>query len=348
MTNKTFKKTLSALIIGISVTSVSFCVISQEQTEVEKLLADSPKNWGKWGNDDQIGALNYLDENEVKRGAAAIQSGERFTLQLPMIHGVGPVFPGRVPVMHFMSQDEGIYSSNKSEPLSGGMKYSDDAVFMYLQGTTHMDAIGHAWYANKVYNGKSSDTTVHGHDFVDIAQLGDVGVAGRGVLLDIGRLRGDDNHRLAPNDCVTLEDIQSAAKKQKLKLKKRDILLIRTGSMGRFYDDEDKQNWDALTEPGLCYSDALVKWVDDMEIPVIAADNLAVEKAAQEINGSSFVIPLHGALIRDLGVILTELYWLDDLADDSAEDGQYSFFFTVAPLKMRGGTGSPINPMVIK
>jgi kynurenine formamidase len=60
------------------------------------------------------------------------------------------------------------------------------------------------------------------------------------------------------------------------------------------------------------------------------------------------VIPLHGALIRDLGVVLTELYWLDDLADDSAEDGQYSFFFTAAPMKMKGGSGSPVNPMIIK
>ncbi|WP_299073148.1 cyclase family protein [uncultured Paraglaciecola sp.] len=343
-----FKTTLSTLFFGVAMATISFASLAEDSTKIADLLADSPKNWGKWGKDDQIGALNYLDENQVKRGVKAVRSGDRFTLQLPMVHGIGPVFPGRIPVMHFMSQDEGIYSANKSEPASGGMKYSDDAVFMYLQGTTHMDALGHAWYSDQVYNGKSSDTTVHGHDFVDIAQLGNVGVAGRGVLVDVGRLRGDANHRLAPNDCVTLKDIEAAAKKQKLEIKKRDILLIRTGSMGRFYDESDNKNWNALSEPGLCHSDALVNWIDDMEIPVIAADNLAVEKAAQDIDGSSVVIPLHGALIRNLGVVLTELYWLDDLADDSAEDGQYSFFFTVAPLKMKGGTGSPINPMVIK
>ncbi|MDO6694810.1 cyclase family protein [Aliiglaciecola sp. 3_MG-2023] len=341
-------KTLSALVVGISFTCASLTSFAAEETYIDKLLADAPKNWGKWGKDDQIGALNYLDETQVKRGVKAIQSGERFTLQLPMIHGVGPVFPGRVPVMHFMAQDEGIYSSNKSEPLVGGMKYSDDAVFMYLQGTTHMDALGHAWYSDKVYNGKSSDTTVHGHDYVDIAHLGDVGVAGRGVLIDVGRFSGDKNHRLAPGTCVTLADIKNTAKKQKLTIEKRDILMIRTGSMGRFYDEDDKQNWTALDEPGLCYSPELVQWIADMEIPVIAADNLAVELAAQKVNGNDMVIPLHGALIRNLGVVLTELYWLDDLAADSAEDGQYSFFFSVAPLKMKGGTGSPVNPMVIK
>lgn len=346
--NKSLKTTISSLFIGVSVACTSLTALANNETIIEGLLEDAPKNWGKWGKEDQIGALNYLDNAQVKRGVKAIKSGDRFTLQLPMIHGVGPVFPGRVPVMHFMAQDEGIYSSNKSEPLSGGMKYSDDAVFMYLQGTTHMDALGHAWYSDKIYNGKSADTTAHGHDFVDVAHLGELGVVGRGVLIDVGRYRGDKKHRLAPKDCVTLDDIKNTAKKQKLDIEKRDILIIRTGSMGRYYDDSDKQNWNAMTEPGLCYSAELVEWIDNMEIPVIAADNLAVELAAQEINGNTMVIPLHGALIRNLGVVLTELYWLDDLAEDSAQDGQYSFFFSVAPLKMKGGTGSPVNPMVIK
>ena len=85
-----------------------------------------------------------------------------------------------------------------------------------------------------------------------------------------------------------------------------------------------------------------------MEIPVIAADNLAIEKSFQNIDGQNYVIPLHGALIRDLGVVLSELYWLDDLADASAKDGQYTFFFSATPLKMEGGTGSPVNPLVIR
>ena len=85
-----------------------------------------------------------------------------------------------------------------------------------------------------------------------------------------------------------------------------------------------------------------------MEIPVIAADNLAIERANQVIDGDNYVIPLHGALIRDLGIVLSEIYWLDDLAESSAKDGRYSFFFNAAPLKMKGGSGSPVNPIVIK
>lgn len=315
---------------------------------MDELQKNAPKNWGKWGKEDQVGALNYLDNEQVLRGVATIKTGERFTLQLPMTHGVGPVFPGRVPVQHFMAQDQSAYSSGKIDHLSGGMKYSDDAVFMYLQGTTHVDALGHAWYNNEVYNGKSADTTVHGHNFVDVGQIGEVAIAGRAVLLDVGKLLGDKNGRLAPNTCIHLPELKQTAKAQNVVIEKRDILLIRTGSMGRFYDEKDHENWDAMTEPGLCYSHELVSWLNEMEIPVVASDNLAIEKAVQTIEGESFVIPLHGALIRDLGIVLSEIYWLDDLAASSAKDGRYSFFFNAAPLKMKGGTGAPVNPIVIK
>ena len=338
----------TAIILGLALTGGASAYAATQESPIQALQKEMPKNWGKWGEDDEIGALNYLDSAQIKRGLAAVQKGEKFMLQLPMIHGVGPVFPGRVPVMHFMSQDEGLYSAEKSAPLDGGMTYSDDAIFMYLQGTTHVDALGHAWYGNEVYNGKSSDTTVHGHSFVSIDKLGEQGIVGRGILLDIGRLKGNDKHRLAPNECVSLNDIKSAQKAQKVNVEKRDILVIRTGSMGRFYDENDAKNWSALTEPGLCYSKELINWIDDMEIPVIAADNLAIEKSFQNIDGQNYVIPLHGALIRDLGVVLSELYWLDDLADASAKDGQYTFFFSATPLKMEGGTGSPVNPLVIR
>ncbi|RUO37615.1 metal-dependent cyclase [Aliidiomarina shirensis] len=336
-------------LLGVqAVSNVVYADDHAHKSTIERLQQDMPNNWGRWGEDDQIGALNYLDAEQARRGNAAVKSGKVFTLQLPMTHGVGPVFPGRVPTMHFMSQDEGLYSTNKLEPLAGGVKYSDDAVFMYLQGTTHVDALGHAWYADKVYGGVSSESTVHGHDHVDVGVLGNHGVVGRGVLLDVGKHKGGSVGRLAPSSCVTLADLKATAAAQNVTIEKRDILLIRTGSIARFYQENPDAPWDAMTEPGLCYSHDLIEWIDDMEIPFIASDNLAVELVPQDIDGETLVIPLHGALMRDLGVVLSELYWLDDLAADSASDGQYSFLFTAAPLKMARGSGSPVNPIVIK
>lgn len=319
-----------------------------QETAVERLQEGAPSTWGKWGADDQVGALNYLDSQQVLRGAAAIETGEVFSLQIPMTHNFGPVFPGRIPVQHYMSQDGGTFMAGKKEPLPGGVMYSDDVAFMYLQGTTHVDALAHAWYGDEVYNGKSVDTTVAGHSHADVAEIGKRGVVGRGVLLDVGRHKGGDDTRLSPNECITLDDMKAVAEAQGVTIEKRDILLIRTGSIPRYFDEESAEAWDAMTEPGVCHSDELVQWLADMEIPMVAADNLGFEKVVQEIDGETIVIPLHGALMRDLGIVISEIYWLEDLAADSAEDGQYTFMLNATPLQMEQGTGSPVNPVAIK
>lgn len=319
------------------------------ETAMERLQKDAPSNWSKWGDDDQVGALNYLADESVLTGLKAVSEGRVFTLQIPMTSGSGPVFPGRIATQHFMANDAAAYSAGKAEPLPGGIKYSDDAAFIYLQGTTHVDSLAHAWYGEQVYGGKSDQTTVHGHAHADVAQLGNKGIVGRAVLLDVGRHKNKDApYRLAPSSCIDLEDLKDTAEAQKVKVNKRDILVIRTGSIARFWEEEPDAKWEAYTEPGLCYSKELVNWVDEMEIPMIASDNLAIEKVSQQIDGETVIIPLHGAFIRDLGVVLSEIWWLDDLAADSAEDGKYDFLLVAAPLKMEGGTGAPVNPVEIK
>ncbi len=321
--------------------------LAEADSPMAQLQQDAPSNWGKWGANDQVGAINYLDEGQVLRGAASIRSGRRFMLQVPMTHGDGPVFPGRTPTQHFMAGDESSYSSRKAEPMPGGMKGSDDVVFMFLQGTTHVDALAHAWYGDQVYGGVPADSTVHGHAHADVGVLGKRGIVGRGVLLDVGRHLGTGG-RLPPDTCVHLADLEATAQAQGVTMEKRDILILRTGSIARFYENEPDHAWDAMNEPGLCYSPELLNWLYEMEIPAITADNIAVERVMQEINGEVFAIPLHGALMRDLGIVLTEIAWLEDLAEDSDADGQYTFLYIAAPLKMEGGTGSPVNPVAIK
>lgn len=322
--------------------------LAQEEDAIVSILQGLPNNWGRWGEDDQVGALNFLGPEEVLRGLQAARQGKVFTLQIPMTHGFGPVFPGRIPMMHYMAQDEGQYASGKREVLAGGLKFSDDVMFAYLQGTTHVDALAHAWYGDEVYGGKAALSTVGGHEHADVAAIGERGVVGRGVLLDVGRHKAGEEGRLAPGECVTLEDLMATAEAQGVTIEQHDILVIRVGSIVRFFEDEPDQPWDALTEPGLCHSRELVEWLHDTEIPLIAADNLGVELVVQEIEGETVVIPLHGALMRDLGIVLSEIHWLEDLARDSAEDGQYTFLFAAAPLKVEGGTGAPVNPIVVK
>lgn len=396
---------------------------------VADLLEGMPDNWGRWGEDDGLGALNLLGSEQLFDGLlTAIRGGrgnvERFTLQLPMTGFAidelvddpdpdddgtttdtgDPMFPGRFPAR----RDNWADASEDTLPLTvpGGMTFADDALVtpLYLQGATHCDALGHGWYGDAIYNGYPLESThtrreyelgvdgfselkldedgdgetpelgavteTYGLGEADVSYAADAGVAGRGVLLDVGRYRGEEGpdgnwlpldpaplSESNPDAAVTLEDLQATAEAQGVKIQERDILLIRTGAIERTLDPEAE--WNALGEPGLSYSDELLRWIHEMDIPYIGADNLAIEQIFQtvteddleegrtELHGD-YALPLHGALLRDLGVTLNEVLDLSELAAQCADDGTYEFLFTAGPLHVEMGTGAPVNPVVIK
>ncbi len=378
---------------ALAVAGLSAGTVAGESADIEELLADLPTNWGEWGDDDEIGALNYLGSEEMFRGARAMtrrgsKGIERITLQLPMTGDTidvlaeedaeapttetgDPLFPGRTPGRRDNTQDAQSYE-NGLDPEIGGMKFADDRFLteLFLHGASHLDALGHVWYGDELYNGYDAATTATEREFdrtvtglrdgeavdvdstrglsvADIGPIADAGVAGRGVLLDVGRHMGDDeNGWLDLGEPITLEDLRDTADAQGVRIRKRDILLVRTGAIERVTDPEAE--WDPLGEPGLKFSEGLVEWIDEMEIPLIGADNIAVEKVVQEIDGVTYVIPLHGALLRDLGVSLNEVLDLSTLGIRCAEDEIYEFMYTAAPLHVERSTGAPVNPVVMK
>lgn len=141
-------------------------------------------------------------------------------------------------------------------------------------------------------------------------------------------------------------DLLAAAGQQGVEIEPRDILVIRTGWLGRFYRVPLADFYADYSEPGLTYTPELVEWFQRMEIPNFATDVLANE--ASYLPGTQIEIPLHSALMRNLGVVFTEACWLDDLADACARDGRWSFLYTAAPLKVVGASGAPVNPIVIR
>jgi kynurenine formamidase len=313
----------------------------------EELLKDAPKNWGRWGADDEIGALNFLTNAEVLRGVRAVKSGKVFMLGVPLARPNGdPLYPSRSQPIRTMAMDKGFYLSGLAKPFPGGMEYADDVIVMYLQGTTQYDALGHVWYGDKLYNGYDSRTTIGGLQKCSIEPIANHGVVGRGILLDIARLKGKPH--LDANEAVTIADLEAAAKRQGCTIEKHDILLIRTGWLKRFYDGGFASLFPngEMKEPGLAYSLDLVKWFHRMEIPSIGTDTIASEQTNHEESGT--MIPLHAALLHDQGVIFNEIDWLEDLADDCEKDNQWTFLFVGAPLKVVRGAGSPVNPVAIK
>lgn len=309
------------------------------------LLKDSPRNWGKWGPEDEVGSLNYLDQTQVLRGLQAAHQGKVFTLQVVMGHPNGdPVWPGRAGAHRINVMDHGYFLGGKGAETPGEAEYSDDMMIMYLQGSTQYDALGHVWCDNQLWNGFDALTTIGAMTKASVLPIGERGIVGRGVLIDMARHRGKP--ALERGETFTHEDLMAAATRQGVSIEKRDILLIRTGWIGRFYSTPREEFYRDYAEPGLTYSRELVEWFREMEIPNFATDTIANEVTIDP--GSGVVLPLHTALMRNLGVAFTEIAQLDPLAEDCAADGQWSFLYTAAPLKVYGGTGAPVNPVVIK
>ncbi len=309
------------------------------------LLADAPSNWGRWGPDDEVGALNYLGTEQVVAAARLVTSGKTFTLQRLIGDPKGdPVWPGRTPAERTQILDEGDWDEGGKGPAyPGGLHCADDKINAFLQGSTQYDGLGHVWYGGQIWNGYDARTTIGGLEKASVEPIAQRGVVGRGVLLDIARFRG--KRTLEAAETFTHEDLLACAEAQGVQIQKRDILIIRTNFIQLFFDLGEKF-YEGFCEPGLVYSPELVQWFADMEIPNLVTDTIANEVTFDPNNGVALV--LHNALMRNLGVTLTEIADLEKLADDCAEDGQYAFLYVAAPLKVAKGSGSPVNPVVIK
>jgi kynurenine formamidase len=313
---------------------------------MSELLKGLPTNFGRWGDDDEIGGLNFLTPNEIERGLSSVKKYTPFTLSVVINHPQGdPLWPGRSGAIKLMTQDKGHYMAGKLQPFPGGLEYADDYLCMFPQGTTHFDALGHPWYDDTLYNGYDAHSTIGGLAKASVLPLAMHSASGPGVLLDIARFRKKKSLERA--ETFGLSDLLECAKQEKITIEKHDILLLRTGWLSIYYDHgPDVFYKPPFIEPGLTFSRELVEWFHEMEIPLLATDTIGNETTFEPNTG--IAIPLHAALIRNLGVIFNEIVWLEALADDCAIDGQYRFFYTAAPLKISRGTGAPVNPIVLK
>src|SRR3954466_1443809 len=312
--------------------------------DMTELLAGAPSNWGKWGDADEIGSLKYLTPGGGLRGVRHGRKGEVHPRQRLIGDPKGdPVWPGRSPAERTMLLDESTWDSADAPQFPGGLHYADDKINAFLQGSTQYDALGHVWYDGKIWNGYDARTTVGGLKKASVEPIAQRGIVGRGILLDMARFRGKNT--LDKGETFTHEDLQECAKAQGVQIEKHDILVLRTNFLQLFHD-QGPSFYEGFNEPGLVYSPELVRWFQDMEIPNLVTDTIANEVTTDPQSGVS--LPLHCALMRNLGVTLTEIADLERLAEDCASDRQYTFLYAAAPLKVHKAAGSPVNPLAIK
>jgi kynurenine formamidase len=280
-------------------------------------------NWGRWGEEDERGTANLITPQRVAAAARLIRTGRVISCALPIGEGM-PIAPHRTRPLRF----EG--------PRAGG--FAEDFLALYTHSGTHWDALGHCFGdSGDAYNGFPA---AGGRNSVDALAAS---LVGRGVLIDVPRHLG--LARLQPGFAVTADLLDECIADQDLEVRSGDIVLLRTGHLAWFRSLADKRPFEAAGEPGI--GGSVVAWLHERGVAALAADNSAIEvRPPQEPADVPF--PIHPLLLRDLGLTLGELWYLEELADACASDGSYEFFLSAAPLAIEGGLGSPINPIAIK
>jgi kynurenine formamidase len=282
--------------------------------------------WGKWGDNDEAGALNLIGADEVRHAAALVSDGRVFSLAQPISQTM--MMPKHRPgMMHFMGRDGGDYAAGGKRP--GGFQFSEDTVVMPLHTGTHLDALCHCWYDDTLYNGFSADE-------VKSKGAGKLGVdkmppvVTRGVLLDFTR----DGAGVPDGEAIDLAMLKMALSRAETELRCGDAVLLRTG----WFERQSGKDTDFNAEPGLNVEAA--RYLAEAGVAMIGADNYAIEVLPF---AKDTVFPVHQLLIRDFAIPLLEGLVLKPLA----EAGASTFLFVVAPLPIRGGTGSPVNPVAV-
>lgn len=293
-------------------------------------LRAQPTNWGRWGADDERGTLNLLTPAVVQQAGGCIRSGRVYSLGLPISQSGTPVVGYRNPPQRLTIRngyDDG------ARPGAEALGVSEDFLAMPTHAGTHMDALVHCWHGDQIYNGHpaSSVNTLRGAARCGIDKTG--AIVTRGVLLDLPALQGR-NYLEAPH-IITAAELEDCARAEGVTLRPGDALLFRTGWGWLLQNERSKFR---VPQPGLGMDAA--GWIGEQDIAVVGSDNTAIE--AMPFENDDYLC-VHKALIWKLGVPLLEILDLEALSRDRV----YEFLLVVAPLKVEGGMGSPINPIAI-
>ena len=285
------------------------------QEEVESWYTDR-RNWGRWGDNDQMGAINLITQEKSAAAAGLVRTGRKVSLSR--------VFE---PEQHFI---------RKSPRPGGSGAVVDYYGFIYHgQTITHIDALCHMWDTDGMWQGRDPDVEVTSQ----AATFGTIdawsnGIVTRGVLIDVPRHRNTTH--VTPDNPVHGWEIEEIANAQGVAVEPGDALLVYSGKdpfvrAGGTYGGGDR--------PGL--SATCAKFIRDHDVSLLGWDMMDARPDPYNL-----AFPVHGVLFN-FGVALLDNALLEPLANACAEEGRYEFMFMGLPLNVAGGTGSPVNPIAM-
>ncbi len=289
-------------------------------------LYDRVRMLARFGPDDRRGALNYLTPARLVAAATEVRTGQTVSLAAPVEHRAAADNPEP-------------WVDNLTHPAAGpgsgsGLDFAMDTLFLHVHGNadSHLDALCHVTYDGLLYNRVAPEP---GELTVDQASQG---IAGRGVLLDIPRLRGVE--WLEPGEHVTADDLIAAQQAQDVRVGAGDLLFIRVGHRRR---REVLGPWDAASSRAGLHPSAL-ELLGERQISILGSDsnNDTAPSAAEGVD-----FPVHVLALPGLGLMLLDYLQFEDAAQVCATEGRWTFLCVIAPLRLPVATGSPVNPIAI-
>ncbi len=303
---------------------------------------DTLSNWGRWGDDDELGTLNLITTDARRRGASAVRHGVSVSCAWEV-----PTGPGGLERSTFaftcsaeMPGSEDVSMPGFHEDRRWGSSGELLSFAFHGGAYTHVDSLSHIFWDGTMYNGRSSDLV----DSADGARWGAVtaaadGMVTRGVLLDIPPTRGVD--WLEPGEAVFPHDLEAAEARQGVRVESGDALFLRTG-YGR-YRHETGHVWTDtahMTQAG--WHASCMPWLYEREVAYIGADTA---QDAEPTGYDNIFMPVHTIGIVAMGLWLVDNCDLEGLAATAERLQQWDFLSSVAPVRFTGTSGSPINPI---
>jgi kynurenine formamidase len=294
-------------------------------------LAMTRRNWGRWGCDDQRGALNLIDDDKRRAAATLVRSGRLVSLSRPFPKDVAANNPR--PALHYLEKLD-------LDALDFyGISYHGVAA-------THIDALCHMWDGAGMWNGRDPDDEFHTSGFTwgDIEQWGN-GVVTRGVFFDLPRHRGVDC--VEQDDPVQGWELEAIAQARGIEPSPGDALVVFSGrdawsaKHGRPWGSGANLGRPGLRDPRPGLHASCLEFIRDTDASLLVWDMLDAQPY-----GLDLAHAVHAAIYL-FGVALVDNAQLEPLAAACQEEGRDEFLFTLGPLRVNGGTGSPVNPLAL-
>jgi kynurenine formamidase len=295
----------------------------------------SGSNWGRWGAEDERGALNLQTPARVLEAARRIRTGRVYPLGLPIGRGVGPIGAHRPPPVRLTMM-------NRADPnrfghmgdLVEGVGINEDVLVIPTHSLTHMDALAHVFAEGTLYNGWPADA-VETYDGATRCGIDKQPfIAGRALFLDVAALLGVDV--VKPPHVIIAAELLACASAADVEIEPGDALIIRTGWLEHYLSDPESV--DAQLQAGLGYD--ACQLIHEKDVAAVGADNTAIESKPFDRN---VFVGIHVELLHKLGVPMIEHLMLGEMAADRVTE----CLLVVAPLLITGGMGSPVNPIAI-